>query len=383
MDRLIGDELLLDNDLYKFSMMNAVLCHYEGTPVRYKLFNRGDTLFSASTASMLREHVDAMGGYSLSEGALDWLRATCPYFTDELFQYLSTYTLDPSEVRLTYDDNLGIEVEGAWESAIMWEVPLMAVLSELHFRDTQVDYSEFRANTVLKRELLQRHGCMHADFSTRRRFARRSQDEAVDALRHSECFLGTSNVRLARSRNLNPIGTMAHEWVMGLSAILGLRHVNTKALEAWQDVFGSSLGIALTDTYTTDAFLREFNKELAESRDGVRQDSGDPHAYLAKLVAHYQSLGIDPNTKTIIFSDGLSVSKAVAIKLACDSAGIKCGFGIGTHFSNDFEDVTPLNIVIKLVMCDGKPVAKLSDDPGKVTGDNAQAIQDAQDSIRV
>jgi nicotinate phosphoribosyltransferase len=189
-------------------------------------------------------------------------------------------------------------------------------------------------------------------------------------------FVGTSNVRLAMKYGVKPIGTKAHEWYQAHSQLAGLEHANRAALEAWINVYHSALGIALTDTYGTDAFLRDFSRELAMAYDGVRHDSGDPFKFVDKFVAHYEKLGIDPLSKTAVFSDSLNVEKAIKIHRYCQNK-IKDSFGIGTFFTNDFPKSAfkPLNIVIKLVRLNGKPVVKLSDDFGKSFGE--------RDAVRV
>ena len=189
----------------------------------------------------------------------------------------------------------------------------------------------------------------------------------VRVLSDNPGFLGTSNVHLAHAHDVQPVGTMAHEWIMAHSTLAGLRHANRFALKAWRKVYRGQLAIALTDTYTSEVFFRDFDFYYARVYDGVRQDSGPPLEFADQVVAHYKKLRIDPATKTIIFSDGLNAETAVRLKNHC-GARIRCAFGIGTNLTNDFERSEALNIVIKLVGIDGVPVVKLTDDPAKATG---------------
>ena len=184
-------------------------------------------------------------------------------------------------------------------------------------------------------------------------------------------FVGTSNVYLAMKYGVKPIGTMAHEWIQGHCVLGGIRHANRYALDAWTRVYRGNLGIALTDTYGTNAFLEDFDTYLAKLFDGVRHDSGDPFRFVDKIVAHYKKLGINPRSKTIVFSDNLKPTTCIALLHYCEDNDICCSFGIGTNFTNDFplSPLKALNMVIKLVRLNGIPVVKLSDDLGKIIGD--------------
>jgi nicotinate phosphoribosyltransferase len=224
-------------------------------------------------------------------------------------------------------------------------------------------------------------GCKWADFGTRRRRSYEVQKTVIDALKTFNGFVGTSNVHFAHQFGCKPIGTMAHEWIMGNSAMCGLRRANKYALENWIEVYGADLGIALTDTYGTEAFLRDFDMQLAKLFDGPRHDSGSPYKFADTFINHYMGMRIDPLAKNIVFSDGLDTDLAVEIQGYCDRR-IGCSFGIGTHFTNDFMTASDpatksraLNMVIKLRTCNGIEVVKLSDDEGKATGD--------KDAVRV
>jgi nicotinate phosphoribosyltransferase len=224
--------------------------------------------------------------------------------------------------------------------------------------------------------MMRREYASFAEFGTRRRRSYAIQDKVIQAFQTYGGFNGTSNVHFAMKYNLKPIGTMAHEWIMGVSALEGLRHANFHALQNWVRVYNADLGIALTDTFGTPAFFKNFNMRLAKLYDGVRHDSGDPFEFADKVIEHYKSLGIDPMSKVIVFSDGLNVEKCLEIAKYCNGK-IRFSFGIGTHFTNDFEGSPALNMVIKIWMCDGVHVVKLGDGTGKTMGD-PDAVRVAQ-----
>lgn len=233
-----------------------------------------------------------------------------------------------------------------------------------------------------------------ADFGTRRRYSFENQLEVCSDLKKmfgsDAFFIGTSNVYIAMLLNIKPEGTHAHEWFMFMAARYGYKMANTMALKHWTDVYHGDLGIALSDTYTTDVFFRTFDKMSAKLFDGVRQDSGDPYTFVDKTVAKYESLNIKPSSKVIVFSNALTTESAVAIRDYCIKSGkdIGSGFGIGTHLSNDVG-VKPLNIVIKMVAAQAIPnstewisTVKLSDDEGKHTG-SEQEVQLCIDTLRI
>jgi nicotinate phosphoribosyltransferase len=259
----------------------------------------------------------------------------------------------------------------------MWEVPLMALVSELYFKMTGQKPSsrnDREKNNLGKKTLFRMNGVHFADFGTRRRFSYENHEEVVNDLKGglgNENFVGTSNVYLAYKYDMTPIGTHAHEWFMFHAAKYGYKMANHLSMENWSDVFRGDLGTALSDTFTTDVFLKAFDKKFSKLYDGVRQDSGDPIEFADKIISHYQKMGIDPKAKTIIFSDGLNPEKVVEIKNYCRGK-IRCSFGIGTNFSNDVG-VKPLNIVIKMIEAkpegdDWMDTIKLSDVSGKNTG---------------
>jgi len=357
-------------------MQKAVLDLYPNTPVEYTFFDRNpDTKFNNSAFfDMLLSELRKMADLRLSEDEADWLARTCPFLTPQYIEYLKNYRFDPNEVHIRIQDGrLVLGIQGLWHSTILWEVPLMALISECYFKTVDTDWEQPGWHLEYDDRMMTKARAMEqltwAEFGTRRRRHLEAQAIAVAAGTRSQGFVGTSNVMLARQTHTKPKGTMAHEWFQGISALEGLRHANRFALDAWTQVYKGDLGIALTDTYGSEAFWADFTLQHAKLFDGVRHDSGCPFRFMTRAIREYEKRGIDPKSKTILFSDGLNVDKALDIE-AKAAGRIKVAFGIGTHLTNDFEDSPALNMVIKLTKCNGIPVVKLSDDQGKEIGDS-------------
>ncbi len=370
---------ILDNDLYKFTMQQAVLELYPDVMVSYRFKNRGEQRFNVRFLELLKEQINYMSQLALTHLEYSYIKGEIPFFKPLYCEYLNNYRYDPNQVE-TYlcDQDLVVNIRGTWGSTMLWEVPLMAMISELYFKVMDTDWSGdievVMANqTILadkKRSRLANAQCYYADFGTRRRRSYAIQENfvRVQAMANDPHFVGTSNVHFAMKFGVKPIGTFAHEWVQGMQSLESLNHCNYFAMHNWIRVYNADLGIALTDTIGTPSFFKNFNKRLSRDFDGVRHDSGCPLAFADNVIKHYKRMGIDPMSKTIIFSDGLNVSKAVEIAEYCRGR-IKFSFGIGTHFTNDFEGSPSLNMVIKLWDVDGFPVVKLSDIEGKENGD--------------
>ncbi len=383
---------ILDNDLYKFTMQNAVLNLFPRAKVRYKFINRDpERLFPEGFDKLLREEVQKMKDLALTKEELEFFKKSAYYLPPTYFDFLAGYRFNPDEVKISLENgHLRINIEGYWYRTILWEVPLMAIISELYFKVVKSKtYSQEKIIEIVKEkaDLYNRLGVKVADFGTRRRYSFENHDLVVKILKDfgKPAFVGTSNVFLAYKYNLVPIGTHAHEWFMFHAAKFGYKMANKLALENWVKVYRGDLGIALSDTFTTEAFFRAFDKKLAKLFDGVRQDSGDPIEFANKMINHYRNLGIDPKSKVIIFSDSLTPEKVKEIAVCCKDK-IKISFGIGTNFTNDVG-VKPLNIVIK--MSEAKPegwdwveVVKLSDARGKYTGSN-KLIEMVKDILQI
>jgi len=366
---------LLDNDLYKFCMQQAVCQLYPNAEAEYTFINRGDTQFSDMHCKQLTNAIFKLCHMRFGDEELRWLSDTCYFFTPVYLDFLKSFQFRAEDVYIgTTNGQLEIKIRGPWYRTILWEVPLLAMVSELYYEYVvKADYNKLLARTKAKQKAHLMHDNMvrYADFGTRRRFSFENHKNVLEVMNHIG-LIGTSNVLLAKKLGLKPIGTQAHEWFMFHAAKDGYRMANKTALRAWADVYKGSLGIALGDTFTTKAFLRAFDGELARLFDGVRQDSGDPIKIGEMIIEHYKKLRINPLSKTIIFSDALTPEKAVAL-IKHFSNRIKVSFGIGTNLTNDVG-YDPLNIVIKMTACkpDGNaewiPTVKLSDSEGKYTG---------------
>lgn len=385
---------LLDTDAYKLHMQQAVFHHYYDVHVAAEFRCRGDDLLGIY-ADSIREQVDAMQHLTLQDDEYQWLSGL-PFFKTDYLNWLRDFRYKPEQVTVVNDNGkLDIRLEGPWREVIMWEVPLLAVISELAHRYRSPETGVAQAVTSLENKLagfatmtegldMSRFRLM--DFGTRRRFSRDVQEAIVKRLQQEPWFVGTSNYDLARRLDLTPMGTQAHEWFQAHQQISpDLANSQRAALAAWLEEYPNQLGIALTDCITMDAFLRDFGPEFAERYQGLRHDSGDPVEWGEKAIAHYEKLGIDPMSKVLVFSDNLDLAKAVELYRHFNTR-VNLSFGIGTRLTCDIPQVKPLNIVIKLVECNGKPVAKLSDSPGKtICHDKAfvRALREAFDLPQV
>ncbi|WP_260514684.1 nicotinate phosphoribosyltransferase [Serratia fonticola] len=365
---------LLDTDAYKLHMQQAVFHRYPAITVAAEFRCRGDELLG-EYADEIRAQVAMMSELALTEAEHRYL-SSLPFFHQDYLSWLREFRYDPQQVSISnHDGKLHIRIAGPWREVIMWEVPLLAVISEVVHRHRspqatpEMAISQLRQNLAQFKQLsgdidISRFKLM--DFGSRRRFSREVQQAIVSTLKNEFPYLvGTSNYDLAHRLDLIPVGTQAHEWFQAHQQISPvLANSQRAALQAWLDEYPDQLGIALTDCITMDAFLRDFGKQFAQRYQGLRHDSGDPIEWGEKAIAHYQQLGIDPMSKTLVFSDNLDLDKALALYRRFDRR-INLAFGIGTRLTCNIPGVKPLNIVIKLVECKGKPVAKLSDSPGK------------------
>jgi nicotinate phosphoribosyltransferase len=365
---------ILDNDLYKFTMQAAILALYPTVEGEYEFINRRPAVnkFTPEAVDVIRREIAKMADLRLTPEWRAAFKRKCPYLPDTYLDALQNYSFDPNEVEVTLnkDGDLKVHIKGLWWRTVLWEVPLMAIISETYFRVVETNWGEYGQDERIKNkgDRLSAAGTRYADFGTRRRRSFYSQERVVATLKGKPGFVGTSNVFLAITYGVTAIGTMAHEWLMAHQVIGDVRHTNRDALKAWQKVYVGELGIALTDTLGTDAFFKDFDPVLSRLFDGVRHDSGDPFKFIDKVVAHYESHRINPLSKSIVFSDGLDPSLAIQIAEACKGR-ILCSFGIGTNFTNDYDNSKALNIVIKLVRVNGVGVVKFSDVVTKAIGD--------------
>ncbi|GLQ96271.1 nicotinate phosphoribosyltransferase [Dyella mobilis] len=366
---------LLDTDLYKFSMMQVVLHQYPAAQVEYRFKCRNPGVNLVPYIEEIRRELDALCTLRFSDSELEYLRGW-RFIKSDFVDFLALFQLNTKYVDITpsplNNGEIEIRIQGPWLHTILFEVPLLAIVNEVYFRNTHpdLDLSEGRRRLREKISLLRDTpgyiDCRIADYGTRRRFSRQWHREVAETLHEGlgPQLAGTSNVWLAWQLGLRPLGTLAHEYLQAHQA-LGprLRDSQVAALEAWAKEYRGDLGIALSDVYGLTAFLRDFDMYFCKLFDGTRHDSGDPFAWGERVLAHYEANRVDPRSKILVFSDGLDVPKVM--KLYEHFHGrCQLAFGVGTNITNDVGPV-PLNIVIKMVRCNGQPVAKLSDSPGK------------------
>jgi len=377
---------LLDTDLYKFTMLQVVLHQFPQAHgvYEFRCRNNEDTVYPlAEIRAELEAELDALCTLKLTQDELDYLRGL-RFIKSDFVDYLELFQLKRRFVTVSADDQgrLHIRVEGPLLQAMFFEIYILAIVNELYFRrlETPAVLAEGERRLQEKAAKLKAFSAAQnpadppflvSDFGTRRRYTLAWQEHVVRTLHRAapESFRGTSNVYLAKKLGLIPIGTMAHEFLQAFQALhVRLRDFQTAALEAWVHEYRGDLGIALTDVVGMDAFLRDFDLYFAKLFDGLRHDSGDPYEWGDKAYEHYKKLKIDSRSKMLTFSDGLNLDKAFALH-GYFKDRFKTSFGIGTNLTNDLGH-TPLNIVLKLVECNGQSVAKLSDSPGKTMTDN-------------
>ncbi len=382
---------LLDIDYYKLTMQQAVFHHYPSVEVEAH-FNCRTDVDLVPLAGDIREQIDALADLALTADEKQWL-AEGGVFKADYLDWLSNHRLDPSKVQVSgcYENGLKITLQGTWLEVTLFEIYILAIVSELYGRRYQTGACLGLARTNLKNKIdcLRSDDCgsnvNFVDFGTRRRFSGVWHREMLETLAKEvpEQLKGTSNIMLARELDQPVVGTMGHEWLQAHQALVDgdLAISQQRALEVWHEEYQGLLGIALTDTITMDAFLRDFDRSLAMRYTGMRHDSGDAFLWGDKAIEHYASLDVDPRTKALVFSDGLNFTRASAI--AEHFAGrIKTSFGIGTWLTNDVGG-RPLNIVLKLVSCNGQPVAKISDAPGKTMCLDAGYVQKLKTAYKV
>ncbi len=371
---------LLDTDLYKFTMMQVVLHQFPGAQVEYRFRCRNAGINLAAHASEIRDEIRSLCSLHFQDAELSYLR-TLRFIKSDFVDFLGLFRLNEKYITVTTlpSGEIDITIRGPWLHTILFEIPVLAIVNEVYFRNnTPVpDFVEGRKRLDHKIALLQGDGLRDlkiADYGTRRRFSRAWHEEVLRVLiarLHAGVtgqFAGTSNVLFAMKLGLTPLGTMAHEYLQACQA-LGprLRDSQVFAFESWAKEYRGDLGIALSDVYGFNAFLRDFDMYFCKLFDGARHDSGDPFAWGERLIEHYRKNRVDPLTKTLIFSDSLTVPRTIELYQRFHGRCL-LAFGIGTNLTNDLGDPpahVPLQIVIKMTRCNGQPVAKLSDSPGK------------------
>ena len=383
---------LLDTDLYKFTMMQVVLHQFPGAQVEYKFKCRNPGLGTDGHASVnlaahvseIRDEIRSLCSLHFQDAELAYLRSM-RFIKSDFVDFLGLFRLNEKYIVVTPlpSGEIDITIQGPWLHTILFEIPVLAIVNEVYFRNTQKvpDFVEGRRRLDVKIGQLRDSGLSDlkiADYGTRRRFSKAWHDEVLRVLSNrlgtaqspgnvpgmAGQLAGTSNVLFAMKLGLTPLGTMAHEYLQAVQA-LGprLRDSQVFGFESWAKEYRGDLGIALSDVYGMNAFLRDFDMYFCKLFDGARHDSGDPFAWGERMLDHYAKNRVDPKTKTLIFSDGLTVPRTIELyqqfRGRCQLA-----FGVGTNLTNDLG-YEPLQIVIKMVRCNGQPVAKLSDTPSK------------------
>lgn len=376
-----------DDDLYKFSMCCAVIDNYPRARVKYQFADRDHLAYPEGFADLVMEQIGYLENLVITDEEIAFMKRKCYYLPDWFYIYLRGYRFNRKWVKVWQDDerHLHIEFEGVWAETILLEVKVLAIVSELYYivtgQDKQFDYAGYYEKTTRKAKRLLEAGCTFSDFGTRRRASFRAEDTVVRAM--ADCqkakawkgqFVGTSNVYLAMKYDVTPVGTMAHEFVAAIGGMYGPQMANHIAMNAWRHTFNGALGTFLYDTFGWNIFSLNFSEDFANLFKGLRIDSGDNIDQMMKICAKYESLGIDPKTKQVIFSNALDTDRAIALQKQAGKL-VQPSFGIGTHFTNDFDGVRPMNIVIKLVavkITESWPfyndTCKISEDDGKHTG---------------
>jgi len=372
---------VLDTDLYKFTTSYAYSKLYPRAYGQFRFIDRGKTTYPQGFAEELKKEIQEMSKLALTKDEASFLSRELPYLPPTYIDFVRGFRFDPEEVKVEQDaeGHLSIIAEGLLYRVTLWETPILALVSELYYKmlGAQPDMEYTERTIISKARKLAEHGITFSMFGMRRRFSAAIEDRVTELLKeHAAGYLfGTSNVYYAYKHGLRVSGTHPHEWIQFHGAMFGYKMANYMAMEDWINVYDGDLGTVLTDTYTTDVFMRNFSKKHAMLFTSLRHDSGDPLQFTEKVIARYRELRVDPTIKYIIFSDGLDPERAIEIANYCKGR-IGASFGIGTNLSNDVGNgVRPMNIVMKLWKCKmtekerWHPCVKLSDVDGKHTGE--------------
>lgn len=370
---------ILDTDLYKFTTSYAYSKLFPRAYGEFEFVDRNNEDYPEGFDRLLEYELEEMSHLSLTGDEEAFVRAQMPYLPPIYIDFLKGYRFDPSEVEISMEGKkLHIRATGLLYRVTMWETPILATVSELFFRETgqHPDLKYMEEEAIKKAVKMKEHGITFSLFGMRRRFSLDVEDRVTELLKaHAgESLFGTSNVYMAYRHNLRVSGTHPHEWVQFHGSIYGYKMANYMSMEDWINVFDGDLGTVLTDTYTTDVFLRNFSKKHAALFTSLRHDSGDPFVFTDKVIKRYEELRVNPKLKYLVFSDSLNVEKAIKIKEYCGDR-IGATFGIGTNLTADVgNDIKGMNIVMKLFRCKmtakepWQECVKLSDVEGKHIG---------------
>ena len=370
---------ILDTDLYKFTTGYAYSKLFPRAYGEFEFVDRSNGDYPDGFDELVRQELEKMSELSLTKGEEEFVRKKMPYLPPTYIDFLKGFRFDPSEVEVSLENNkLKIHATGLLYRVTLWETPILATVSELYFRETgqRPDREYMEESAIEKAIKLKENNITFSLFGMRRRFSFDVEDRVTQWMKEhaGNAFFGTSNVYLAYKHNLNVSGTHPHEWVQFHGSIYGYKMANYMSMENWINVYDGDLGTVLTDTYTTDVFLRNFSKKHAALFTSLRHDSGDPLVFADKVIRRYEELRINPQLKYIVFSDSLNVTRAIEIKNYCGNR-IGATFGIGTNLTNDVgNNIKGMNIVMKLFRCkmtdkeQWHECVKLSDVEGKHTG---------------
>ena len=382
---------ILDTDLYKFTTSYAYSKLFPRAFGEFVFVDRSNGDYPDGFDERVRQELDKMSELSLTIGEEEFVRKKMPYLPPIYIDFLKGFRFDPSEVEVSLEGRkLKIRATGLLYRITLWETPILATVSELYFRETkQYPDMQYMEKAAIEKALsLKENGITFSLFGMRRRFSFEVEDRVTGLLKQyaGDSLFGTSNVYLAYRHNVNVSGTHPHEWVQFHGSIYGYKMANYMSMENWINVYDGDLGTVLTDTYTTDVFLRNFSKKHAALFTSLRHDSGDAFVFTDKVIRRYEELRIDPKLKYIVFSDSLNVDKAILIKNYCGER-IGATFGIGTNLTNDVgNNIKGMNIVMKLFRCkmtakeQWHECVKLSDVEGKHTGSEKE-IRLAQETL--
>ena len=382
---------ILDTDLYKFTTSYAYIKLFPYAVGTFSFKDRDETEYSDEFLKALKKEFNDFKNVGLSDEELEYMSQNCRFMPRVYWEWLSSFRFNPEKIEVLLDENrhLHIEVTDYLYKVTLYEVPILAIVSEIKnkFLNQTIEKSKIIERLKGKVDLSNKNALPFSEFGTRRRFSFEVHEMVVDYLKsNSKYCTGTSNCYLAMKYNMRPMGTHPHEWFMFHGAQFGYKHANYMALENWVNVYDGDLGTALSDTYTSESFLTNFSRKQAKLFDGVRCDSGNEIEFVDKLIDRYKELGIDPATKTIIFSNALDFEKALSLYKYCEGR-IRCSFGIGTNLTND-TGYQPSNIVMKLSKCkmnnnqEWRECIKLSDDMGKHMGSITE-VQACMHELRI
>lgn len=376
-----------DNDLYTFTCQYYVLQTYPRAEVEYSFFDRNGTVYPQGFAELLKEQMNHMASVAITDEEINFMRSKCYYLPEWYFTFLRGYRFNPNELTISQDadGHLDVTIHGKWHSAIMWEMPILSTVSELsHMLNGDIEKYNIKTERERIREKGQKmlsNGLILGDMGTRRRFTFAHHDMAVAELASlyhngnewNGKFIGTSNVYLAMKYGLTPIGTMSHQLIMFEETVSGVFECNYNVMKKFSDVYDGDNGVFLYDAFGDKVFFNNLSKRMAMMYKGLRVDSGNEEEQIEKIITKYQSLGIDPASKQVIFSNGLDIDRAIEIHQYVNGR-LQDSYGVGTNISCDISDCSPMNIVVKLTKCritesrEWHDCVKLSCDKGKTLG---------------